>query len=354
MGRMSNQIRIGDKMVGEGAPCFIIAEMSGNHNMDFNRAVTMIREAKKAGVDAVKLQTYTADTITLDSDKKYFYTDDDSLWSHMTLHQLYEKAYTPWEWQPELKKVADEEGILLFSSPFDLTAIDFLEKMDVPAYKIASYEINDIPLIKKAAQTGKPMIISTGIAELEDIDLAVRTCKSVGNDQIILLKCTSEYPSVYEEMNLNMMAGLKQVFGCPIGLSDHSMGDEIDIAAVALGAKVIEKHFTLKRSDGGVDSEFSMEIEEFADMVRRIRNVESSFGSSTYGVTEKQAQGKRFSRSLFAAADIKAGEVFNEKNVRSVRPYDGLHTKYYEEIIGKKATRDISFADPLKMNDVEW
>lgn len=351
---MINRVKIGNKMIGEGCPCFVIAEMSGNHNMDFNRAVTMIREAKKAGADAVKLQTYTADTITLNSDKKYFYTDEDSLWSNMTLHQLYEQAYTPWEWQPKLKQVADEEGILLFSSPFDLTAVDFLEKMNVPAYKIASYEINDIPLIKKAAQTGKPLIISTGIAEMEDIDLAVRTCRSVGNNQIVLLKCTSEYPAVYEEMNLNMMSGLKQVFGYPVGLSDHSMGDEIDIAAVALGANVIEKHFTLKRSDGGVDSEFSMEIEEFANMMRRIRNVELSLGDRIYEVTEKQGQGKRFSRSLFAAEDIKEGEIFTENNMRSVRPANGLHTKYYEEILGKRATHDIEFAEPLKMSDVEW
>ncbi len=351
---MNKNIKIGNRKIGKDSPCFIVAEMSGNHNMDFDRAVTMIREAKKAGVDAVKLQTYTADTITLDSDKKYFFTDDDSLWSNMTLYELYKKAYTPWEWQPKLKDVADQEDILLFSSPFDLSAIDFLENMDVPAYKIASYEINDIPLIKKAAQTGKPIIISTGIAELEDIDLAVRTCKNVGNDQIILLKCTSEYPSVYEDMNLNMMKGLQSVFGQPVGLSDHSMGDEIAIAAVALGAKMIEKHFTLKRSDGGVDSEFSMEIQELADMVQHIRHVEAALGEGEYKLTSKQALGKRVSRSLFSTCEIKAGEIFTAENIKSVRPGNGLHTKYYEDILGKKAKHDIEYAEPIKMDDIEW
>lgn len=351
---MQKQINIGNRNIGDGNRCFIIAEMSANHNMDFDRAVTMIKEAKKAGVDAVKLQTYTADTITLNSDKTYFYTDEDSLWSNMTLHELYEKAYTPWEWQPQLKKVADEEGILLFSSPFDLTAVDFLEKMDVPAYKIASYEINDIPLIKKVAMTGKPIIISTGIADLEDIELAIKTCQSVGNDKIILLKCTSEYPTIYEEINLNMIPGLKNIFGCPVGLSDHSMGDEVDIAAVAVGANVIEKHFTLKRADGGVDSEFSMEIEEFANMVQRIRNIELAMGSREYRITEKQAQGKRLSRSLFVAKPVKKGDLFTEENVKSVRPGNGLHTKYYEDILGKKATCDIEYAEPLKLKDIEW
>ena len=351
---MRKKICIGDKYVGEGQPCFIIAEMSGNHNMDFERAATMIREAKQAGADAVKLQTYTADTITLNSDKPYFFTDEDSLWSNMTLHQLYEKAYTPWEWQPKLKEIADKEGIMLFSSPFDVTAVDFLEKMNVPAYKIASYEINDIPLIRRVAQTGKPVIISTGIAYMEDIDLALRTCREEGNDQVILLKCTSEYPAVYEEMNLNMISGLKSTFGCPVGLSDHSMGDEVDIAAVAIGADVIEKHFTLKRSDGGVDSEFSMEITELADMIQRIRHAEAAFGQTSYDITEKQAEGRRVSRSLFVAADIKKGEFFTTENIRSVRPGNGLHTKYYEQILGKRAKTDISFAEPLKMEHIEW
>ena len=351
---MKREICIGNKHIGEDWPCFIIAEMSGNHNMDFNRAAEMIREAKQAGADAVKLQTYTADTITLNSSKPYFYTDEDSLWSHMTLYELYQKAYTPWDWQPKLKEIADREGILLFSSPFDLSAVDFLEKMDVPAYKIASYEINDIPLIKKAAQTGKPLIISTGIAYMEDIDLALRTCQEAGNDKVALLKCTSEYPAVYEEMNLRMISGLKDVFGCPVGLSDHSMGDETDIAAVALGADVIEKHFTLKRSDGGVDAEFSMEITELADMIQRIRHTEAALGKSAYGITDKQAEGRRVSRSLFAAADIKKGEVFSEQNIRSVRPGNGLHTRYYEQILGKKAKTDISYAEPLKMEYIDW
>ena len=351
---MERTIKLGGKKIGPGQPTFIIAEMSGNHNMDYDRAVEIVKAAKYAGVDAIKLQTYTADTITLNSPKECFKTSDTSLWAGMTLHELYQQAYTPWEWQPKLKQVADELGILLFSSPFDHTAVDFLEEMDVPAYKIASFEINDIPLIQKVAKTGKPILISTGIADMGDIELAIQTCKEAGNEQVILLKCTSEYPAPYEEMNLRIIPNMKETFECVVGLSDHSLGDEIAIAAVALGANVIEKHFTLSRKDGGVDAAFSMEIEEMKSMVERIRHMELALGNASYAVTEKQKEAKKGSRSLFIAEAMKKGDVFTEKNVRSVRPGIGLHTKYWEEILGKRATRDLDYATPLNYGDIEW
>lgn len=348
------QVMLGNKIIGENAPAFIIAEMSANHNMDYNRAEAILYAAKEAGVDAVKLQTYTADTITLNSDKAYFRTRDNSLWSGTTEYKLYEKAYTPWEWQPKLKELADKIGIILFSSPFDLSSVDFLEGMDVPAYKIASPEIVDIPLIKKCAQTGKTIIISTGVASVEDIALSVDTCRQEGNENIILLKCTAEYPAPYNQMNLKTIENMTQTFNCPAGLSDHSLGDEIAIAAVAMGAKVIEKHITLHRADGGVDSAFSMEAEEMGHMIEQIRHVEQAMGIVQYEYIGNNSEKKRRGRSLFVCADIKKGEIFTAENIRSVRPGDGLHTKYYYDVLGKKATRDLSFAEPLQMGDVEW
>lgn len=348
------QVMLGNKIIGENAPAFIIAEMSANHNMEYSRAEAILHAAKDAGVDAVKLQTYTADTITLNSDKKYFRTRDNSLWSGTTEYKLYEKAYTPWEWQPKLKELADKIGIILFSSPFDLSSVDFLEEMDVPAYKIASPEIVDIPLIKKCAQTGKTIIISTGVASIGDIERAVDVCRQEGNENVILLKCTAEYPAPYSQMNLKTIKNMEETFGCPAGLSDHSLGDEIAIAAVAMGAKVIEKHITLHRADGGVDSAFSMEAEEMKRMVERIRHVEQAMGIVQYEYIGTNNEKKRRGRSLFVSADIKKGERFTEKNIRSVRPGDGLHTKYYFDVLGKRATRDLSFAEPLQMGDVEW
>lgn len=348
------QVMLGNKIIGEDAPAFIIAEMSANHNMDYNRAEAILYAAKEAGVDAVKLQTYTADTITLNSDKKYFWTRDNSLWSGTTEYKLYEKAYTPWEWQPKLKELADKIGIILFSSPFDLSSVDFLEEMDVPAYKIASPEIVDIPLIKKCAQTGKTIIISTGVASIGDIERAVDVCQQEGNESVILLKCTAEYPAPYSQMNLKTIKNMEETFGCPAGLSDHSLGDEIAIAAVAMGAKVIEKHITLHRADGGVDSAFSMEAEEMKRMVERIRHVEQAMGIVQYEYIGTNNEKKRRGRSLFVSADIKKGERFTEKNIRSVRPGDGLHTQYYFDVLGKRAARDLSFAEPLQMGDVEW
>lgn len=347
-------IKIADRIIGDGYPAFIIAEMSGNHNLDYSRAEAIVRAAKEAGADAIKLQTYTADTITLNSNDKIFQTEEGGLWEGQSLYELYKKAYTPWDWQPKLKKLADELGIILFSSPFDLTAVDFLEEMNVPAYKIASFEINDIPLLKKVARTGKPIIISTGIADLGDIQLAIQTCIDEGNDQIILLKCTSAYPAPYREMNLKMIPNMKETFDCLVGLSDHSMGDEVAIAAVTMGANVIEKHFTLKRSDGGVDADFSMEVEEMASMIRRIRNVEAAFGRVDYFLSKVQKNERHFSRSLFVCKDIKAGEMFTEDNIKTFRPAVGLHTKYYEEIIGKTASRDLKYATPLSLRDIEW
>lgn len=345
---MNRNITIEKQIVSPGSRTYIIAEMSGNHNMSFERAAEIVMAAKKAGADAIKLQTYTADTITLDCDKSYFMTQSDSLWSGTTLYKLYEKAYTPWEWQPKLKQLADEIGITLFSSPFDLTSVDFLEKMNVPAYKVASFEINDIPLIKKMAGTGKPIIISTGIAKLEDIQLAIETCRKEGNENVILLKCTSAYPAPYEDMNINVIPNMSETFDCLVGLSDHSMGDEVAIAAVALGAKVIEKHVTLSRSDGGVDAEFSMEIDEFAEMVRKIRNIEKALGKVTYELTQKQLNSREGSRSLFIAEDIKKGQEFTAENVKSVRPGNGMHTKHYFDVLGKVATCDLEKGTPLE------
>lgn len=350
---MNNNIKIGDKIISDKSPVFVIAEMSGNHNMDYDRAIEIIKEAKKAGADAIKLQTYTADTITVDCNSDLFMTQNDSLWSGMTLYDLYKKAYTPWEWQEGLKKFAEEIGLLCFSSPFDLTAVDFLEDLNVPAYKIASFEITDIPLIRKVARTGKPIIISTGIAELADIELALKTCKEEGNNNVILLKCTSAYPAPYDQMNISVIPNMMDTFECVVGLSDHSMGTEVAVASVALGAKVVEKHLTINRADGGPDAEFSMEPDEFALMVKEIRNVEKALGKATYELTQKQINSKNDSRSLFAVKDIKEGELITEINVRSIRPGNGMHTKYYEEILGKRSRRFIPKGTPMDWKYLE-
>lgn len=350
---MNNNIKIGDKIINNKSSVFIIAEMSGNHNMSYDKAIEIIKEAKKAGANAIKLQTYTADTITIDCNNDLFMTQNDSLWSGMTLYELYKKAYTPWEWQEGLKKFAEEIGILCFSSPFDLTAVDFLENLNVPAYKIASFEITDIPLIRKVAKTGKPIIISTGIAELSDIELALKTCKEEGNNNVILLKCTSAYPAPYNEMNIRVIPNMIDTFECIVGLSDHSIGSEVAVASVALGAKVVEKHLTINRCDGGPDAEFSMEPDEFALMVKQIRNVEKALGKTTYKLTPKQINSRNDSRSLFAVKDIKEGELITEINVRSIRPGNGMHTKYYEEIIGKKSRGFIPKGTPIDWKYIE-
>ena len=349
---MKQKIKIGTHTISEKSPVYIIAEMSANHNMDLSRAKAIIQAAAEAGADAIKLQTYTPDTITIDSTDECFKTQS-KLWEGMTLYELYKKAYTPWEWHKELMDYAKQVEIDCFSSPFDLSAVDFLENLQVPAYKVASYEINDIPLIKKVAKTKKPIIFSTGIAYLEDIDLAIRTCKEQKNENVILLKCISSYPAPYEDMNLKVLEDMGKTFQCITGLSDHTLGDEIAIASVALGAKVIEKHLTLKRSDGGVDAAFSMEPEEFAGMVKKIRNLEKALGKVSYELNEKQIEGRNGSRSLFAVEDIQTGEIFSELNIKSIRPGNGLHTKYYENILGKRARCDIKKGTPMEWSYIE-
>lgn len=343
---MNRQVTINNHVIGLNRT-YVIAEMSGNHNMDFNRAVKIMKAAKDAGADAIKIQTYTADTMTLNCDNDYFQITQGTLWDGRTLYNLYKEAYTPWEWQPELKKIADKIEIDFFSTPFDPTSVDFLEKLCVPAYKIASFEITDIPLIKKVASLGKPVIISTGIATLADIELALDTCKKVGNEDVILLKCCSAYPTPYEDINLQTMVSMAETFDCITGLSDHTIGGTVAGASVALGGKVVEKHLTLSRADGGVDAAFSMEPDEFKEMVSNIRIVEKALGKVTYELGDKQIAEREHSRSLFIAQDMKAGDVFTPENLRSVRPGFGLHTKYYETLLGKQASRDVSMGTPV-------
>lgn len=314
---------------------FIIAELSANHGGNIDTAIETVRAAKRAGADAVKLQTYTADTITLDSEFDDFVVKG-TIWDGIKLHDLYQEAYLPWEWHEELFKVAREEGLVCFSSPFDKTAVDYLEQLNCPIYKIASMEITDIPLIEYVASKGKPMIISTGIADYEDIKLAVDTCRSAGCNDITLLKCTSSYPAPIEEANLIMMRKFEQDFDVKIGLSDHTMGATVPIVSVALGATVIEKHFILDRSIGGPDASFSMNEQEFKEMVISVREAEKAIGAENYELTEKQLSSRAFARSLYVAEDIDAGEVITEKNVRSVRPGFGLHPKFFKEILGQK------------------
>ncbi|ACD52784.1 N-acetylneuraminate synthase [Clostridium botulinum] len=344
---MKNEIKIENKIIGENSPVFIIAEMSANHLQDFDKAVEIIKAAKKAGADAIKLQTYTPDTITIDCDNEYFQITQGTIWDGTTLHKLYEEAYTPWDWQPKLKEIAEKDGLICFSSPFDNTSVDFLEEMDVPAYKVASFEITDIPFIEYISSKGKPVIMSTGIANLSDIEEAVNACKRMGNNQVILLKCTSAYPAPVEEANLMTIPNMAKTFDVVAGLSDHTLGSLVSIAAVALGAKVIEKHFTLSRKDGGPDAAFSMEPHEFKQMVEDIRNVEKALGKVTYELTEKQKKSKEHSRSLFVVKDIKKGEMFTEENVRSIRPEFGMKTKYIKDILGKTAKMDLKKGTPM-------
>lgn len=350
---MDKEVIIDGRKIGQSNPTYIVAEMSANHNGDYSRAVEILHAAKEAGADAVKIQTYTADTITIDSDKPYFQITQGTLWDGRTLYDLYKEAYTPWDWTERLMEEARKIGITLFSSPFDLTAVDYLENLNVPCYKIASFEITDIPMIRKIAKTGKPIIFATGIAYEKDIELALDTCKKEGNEKIILLKCTSAYPAPFEAVNLEMIPFLADKYDCISGLSDHTMGYSVAIASVAKGARMIEKHMTLRRADGGADSAFSMEPEEFKQMCIGVRQVEKALGKVTFELSEKQAREREHTRSLFVAEDIKAGEVFTAVNMRSVRPGYGLHTKYYEEILGKRATRDLEKGTPMDWKFVE-
>jgi len=327
---------------------FIVAELSANHGHKLDIALESVRAAKKAGADAVKIQTYTADTITLNCDADDFKVKG-TLWDGRTLYNLYQEAFTPWEWHKAIFDEAKKCGLICFSTPFDKTAVDFLEDLGNPIMKIASFEITDIPLIEYAAKKGKPMVISTGIALPEDIELAVKTCKDAGNDDITLLKCTSSYPAPIEDANLKTMVDMKERYGVKVGLSDHTMGYDVAVAAVALGATLVEKHFILDRSIGGPDAAFSMEIGEFAAMVKSIRNVEKAIGEVVYPTDPAKIKGREFCRSLYVSEDIKAGDVITEKNVRSVRPGFGLHPKYLPEILGKVAARDLKKGERLSL-----
>lgn len=327
---------------------FIIAELSANHNHKKEIALESIKAAKEAGADAVKIQTYTADTLTLDCDNEYFQIKQGTLWDGITLYKLYQQAYTPWEWHKELFDYAKELNIPLFSTPFDKTAVDFLEKLNNPIVKIASFELVDIPLIEYAASKCKPMIMSTGIATLEEIQEAVDACRKVGNNDITLLKCTSSYPAPLNEANLLTIPDMAKRFGCKVGLSDHTTGNIAACTAVALGAQVIEKHFIIDRAIGGPDAAFSMTKEEFAEMVKRVRETEECLGSVSYDLSEKMKKNRKFARSLFACADIKKGEIFTEANIRSVRPGYGCSPKYLPDLLGKVSDRDYKFGDPIK------
>ncbi len=344
---MNPFIRIGDRLIGTGYPVYIVAEQSANHRQQYDEAVKLIETAKEAGADAVKLQTYTPDTMTIDVDSDLFRHGQESLWSGRTLYDLYTEAYMPWEWQPKLKKVADELGMDLFSTPFDRTAVDFLEEMGVPAYKVASFEVVDLPLIEYIAGKGKPMIISTGMASPAEIEEAVQMARNAGASQISLLKCTSAYPAPPEEMNLRAIPYLAESYGLPVGLSDHSLDITVPVAAVALGACIVEKHFTLSRSVSSPDSAFSLEPQELKAMVEAIRTAEKALGEAQYEVNEREAKSRVFRRSLFAVEDIKAGEVLTEANVRSIRPGYGLHTRHLKDVLGKRAAQDIPRGTPL-------
>jgi pseudaminic acid synthase len=333
-------MKINNFTINSTSKVFIIAELSANHNGSIETAIETIRAAKRAGANCIKLQTYTADTLTIDSQKEDFKIKG-TIWSGKNYYQLYQEAYTPWEWHEKLFKVAEEEGLVCFSSPFDKTSVDFLETLNTPAYKIASFEITDIPLIHYVASTGKPIIISTGIAEIEDIELAVETCRRAGNNQIALLKCTSSYPAPIEEANMLMVRDLADRFGVISGLSDHTMGSTVPVVATAFGAKIIEKHFILDRSIGGPDASFSMDEREFTAMVQSVREAELAIGKIDYELTSKQLTGKDFSRSLYVVEDVKKGELFTSQNIRSIRPGFGLHPKHYNSVIGEVANCDI-------------
>ena len=326
---------------------FIIAELSANHNGDIQVALDTIRAAKRAGADAVKIQTYTADTLTIDCKNDYFKINHGTAWDGEYLYDLYKRAYTPWEWHSEIFRVAKEEGIICFSSPFDNTAVDLLEELKTPIYKIASFEIQDIPLISYAASKGKPMILSTGIAEVEDIELAIETCRKAGNYDITVLKCTSAYPADPKDANLLTIPDIKSRFGVKPGLSDHTMGIEGPIVATALGATVIEKHFILDKSIGGADAHFSLDEKEFTEMVKAVRIAESMKGEIDYEMTEKKQKSKQFSRSLFIVKDVKEGEEITNENVRSIRPGFGLHPKFLNNILGKKFLSDYTKGTPM-------
>ncbi len=340
-------IEINKQRIGTGHPTYIVAELSANHRQDFATAIALVKKAKEVSADAVKLQTYTPDTMTINIDSELFRHEEGSLWAGKTLYDLYREAYMPWEWQPKLKKVAHDLGIDLFSTPYDKTAVDFLEEMGVPAYKVASFEIVDLPLVEYIASKGKPIIISTGMATLAEIDEAVQAARRAGASQIALLKCNSAYPAPPKETNLRTIPHLSQAFGLPVGLSDHTLGIAVPVAAVALGACIIEKHFTLSRSVPTPDSAFSLEPQEFKAMVEAIRTAEKALGEVRYEVGEQEAKSRVFRRSLFIVKDMKASEIFTEENVHSIRPSYGLHPRCLKDVLGRRAVRDIRQGTPL-------
>jgi pseudaminic acid synthase len=344
---MAASIIINKRKIGPGKPAYIIAELSANHNQDYASAVALVHAAKKAGADAVKLQTYTPDTITIDCDNDYFQIKKGTIWEGKNLYKLYGEAYMPWEWQPDLKTIANSIGLDLFSTPFDDSAVEFLEKMDVPAYKVASFELVDIPLIQKIARCNKPVIMSTGMATYDEIRDAVQAVRDEGNDQIALLKCTSAYPAPAAEINLRTIRHLQETLGVPVGLSDHTLGIAVPVAAVAYGAYIIEKHFTLSRNTPGPDSVFSLEPSEFRMMVDSVREAEAAAGLITYDITTNEQASRVFRRSLFVVKDIRKGEVITRNNVRSIRPGHGLPPKYLDEILGKRVNRELKRGTPL-------
>lgn len=346
-------MKIDNYTIDQNSPVFIIAELSANHNGSISTALETVRAAKRSGANCIKLQTFTADTITLDSKNEDFKINQGTLWDGQYLHDLYKTTHLPWEWHKKIMDVAKEEGLICFSSPFDPTSVEFLETLNVPAYKIASFEITDIPLIELIASKGKPIIISTGIAEESDIELALDACRRMNNFDIALLKCTSSYPAPINEANMCMVKDLAERYGVISGLSDHTMGSTVPIVATAMGAKIIEKHFILNHDIGGADASFSMDEEEFTDMVKAVREAESAIGKVDYNLTEKQLKGREFSRSLYAVENIKRGEVLTKKNVRSVRPGYGLHPKYYRDILNKKALVDLSKGTALKLSFID-
>ena len=351
---MTTHITINGRRIGPGCPTYVIAELSGNHHQSYAQAVELIRAAKVAGADAVKLQTYTADTITLDCDTEdFFIPSDNPTWSRQRLWDLYEAAHTPWEWQPRLKAVADELRLDLFSSPFDESAVDFLETMGVPAYKVASFEIVDLPLIERIARTGKPMIISTGMATLEEIGQAVAAARGAGACEIALLKCTSAYPAPPEEMNLHAISRLAHAFDVPVGLSDHTLAPAVAVAAVAMGAAIVEKHLIMARAEGGPDASFSLEPAELRDLVASIRTVERARGTGEIALTAGERSNRVFRPSLYVTADVRAGDVFTEKTVRSVRPAFGLPPRFLPAVLGRRAARNVRRGTPLAWDLVE-
>lgn len=342
-----HSFEIAGRPIGPGHRAYIIAELSANHGQDYDRALALVKAAHVAGADAIKLQTYTADTITLACDRPEFRIGKGTIWEGRTLHDLYQEAFTPWEWQPRLKAAAEVLGLHCFSSPFDFTAVDFLEKMNVPAWKIASFELVDIPLIERVARTGKPVIISTGMATLEEITEAVTAARRAGATQLALLKCTSSYPANFDDMNLRTLPDLAARFEVPVGLSDHSPGSAVPVAAIALGASIIEKHITLSRADGGPDAPFSLEPDEFTRLVQDVRAAERALGRVSYEASEKEAASRVFRRSLFAVADIAAGDPLTLENIRSIRPAHGLPPSALPQILGRRAKVAITRGTPL-------